>query len=46
VSPTLDKENQSMKPHILAWRFAVTTLCASVALLAGAGTAYAQAESA
>src|SRR5207247_4675093 len=33
-----------MKPHTPVWRFAVTTLCASVAVLTGAGTAYAQAE--
>jgi hypothetical protein len=33
-----------MKPQTLVWRFAVTTLWASVAVLTGAGTAYAQAE--
>src|SRR5256885_17224194 len=39
-----DKEDEPMKPHTPVWRFAVTTLCASVAVLTGAGTAYAQAE--
>src|SRR5258705_13506126 len=39
-----DKEDEPMKPHTLVWRFAATTLCASVAVLTGAGAAYAQAE--
>src|SRR5439155_816128 len=31
-----DKEDEPMKPHTPVWRFAVTTLCASVAVLIGA----------